>query len=182
MNPPFHTNPGASTITSRFFCGRTVTKKLPAGGSLNWSDIRRIPVRWRRGSPFRRLEQRQIAGCVSGRASWPPLGSAAAPKHAALLTTRRTSPIVPSPYLTSTPALPNGGVGRTCRTLRGVRPPAHLLQFLPQPSLPEVPGRRGQGVAGRPPGRTAARALFPYCLHPAETDRRHGLSQQGGRL
>ena len=131
MNPPFHTNPGASTITSRFFCGRTVTKKLPAGGSLNWSDIRRIPVRWRRGSPFRRLEQRQIAGCVSGRASWPPLGSAAAPKHAALLTTRRTSPIVPSPYLTSTPALPNGGVGRTCRTLRGVRPPAHLLQFLP---------------------------------------------------
>src|SRR5215831_8169539 len=35
---------------------------------------------------------------------------------------------------------------------------AHLLQFLPQPALPEVPGRRRQGVAGRPSGRTPARA------------------------
>jgi hypothetical protein len=30
--------------------------------------------------------------------------------------------------------------------------------YLPQPALPEVPSRRGQGVAGRPPGGTAARA------------------------
>ena len=28
-------------------------------------------------------------------------------------------------------ALPNGGVGRPCRTLRGLRPSAHLLQLLP---------------------------------------------------
>jgi hypothetical protein len=51
-----------------------------------------------------------------------------------------------------------GGVGRSCRTLRGLRPPAHLLQLLPQPALPEVSGRRCQGVAGRPPGRTPAGA------------------------
>jgi hypothetical protein len=35
---------------------------------------------------------------------------------------------------------------------------AHLLQFLPQPALPEVPTHRRQGVAGRPPRRTAAGA------------------------
>ena len=33
---------------------------------------------------------------------------------------------------------------------------AHLLQFLPQPALPEVPSHRRQGVAGRAPGRTLA--------------------------
>jgi hypothetical protein len=55
-------------------------------------------------------------------------------------------------------ALPNGGAGRSCRTLRGLRPPAHLLQLLPQPALSEVPGRCCQGGARRPPGRTAARA------------------------
>src|SRR2546421_276708 len=48
--------------------------------------------------------------------------------------------------------LPNGGVGRSCRTLRRLRAPAHLLQLLRQPALPKVPGRRCQGMAGRPPG------------------------------
>ena len=33
-------------------------------------------------------------------------------------------------------ALPNGGVGRACRTLRGLRPPAHLLQFLRYGQIP----------------------------------------------
>jgi hypothetical protein len=50
--------------------------------------------------------------------------------------------------------LPNGGVGRSCRTLRRLRAPAHLLQLLRQPALPKVPGRRCQRMAGRPPGRT----------------------------
>src|SRR5439155_15632032 len=49
-------------------------------------------------------------------------------------------------------ALPNGSVGRSCRTLRRLRAPAHLLQLLRQPALPKVPGRRCQGMAGRPPG------------------------------
>src|SRR6201998_730689 len=57
-------------------------------------------------------------------------------------------------------ALPNGGIGRSWRTLRGLRPSAHLLQLLPQPALPEVPRRGGQGMAGRPPGRTPARSYF----------------------
>src|SRR5215467_15449471 len=35
---------------------------------------------------------------------------------------------------------------------------AHLLQLLSQPALPKVPGCGCQGVAGRPPGRTPARA------------------------
>src|SRR6516162_4986130 len=55
-------------------------------------------------------------------------------------------------------ALPNGGVGRSCRALRSLRPLAHLLQLLSQSALPKVPGRRGQAMAGRPPGRTLARA------------------------
>src|SRR5215471_3381609 len=45
-------------------------------------------------------------------------------------------------------ALPNGGVGRPCRTLRGLCSPAHLLQLLPRSALSEVPGRRRQGMAG----------------------------------
>src|SRR6516164_359848 len=37
-------------------------------------------------------------------------------------------------------------------------------------------------MAGRPPGRIPAGALFPRRLHDAATDRRHRLSEQGGRL
>src|SRR5271154_167865 len=79
-------------------------------------------------------------------------------------------------------ALPTGGVGRACRTLRGLRPPALLFQLLRQPPLSKVPGRRGQGMAGRPPGRTVAGAVFPRRLHPAGADRRHRLSEQDRRL
>ncbi len=39
--------------------------------------------------------------------------------------------------------LPHGGARRPCRALRGLRAHAHRLQLLPQPALPEVPGRGG---------------------------------------
>ena len=57
-----------------------------------------------------------------------------------------------------------------------------VAHYLPRSALPKVPGRGCQGVAGRPPGRTLARALFPCRLHLAGTDRRYCLSEQGGRL
>ena len=49
-------------------------------------------------------------------------------------------------------ALPNGGVGWPCRTLRGLRVPANLLQLLPLPALPKAPETRraaGQWLAHR---------------------------------
>ena len=55
--------------------------------------------------------------------------------------------------------LPHGIARRPCRALRGLRSPSHRLQQLPQPALPEVPGRRGE-EARRPRGRTAARAYY----------------------
>src|SRR5205823_4034255 len=48
-----------------------------------------------------------------------------------------------------------------CRTLPDVCAPTHLLQLLRQPAPSKVPGRRCQGMAGRSPGRTLARAVFP---------------------
>src|SRR5437899_158608 len=42
--------------------------------------------------------------------------------------------------------LPHGGARRACRALRGLRPHAHRLQFLPQPPLSQVPGCGGEGV------------------------------------
>ena len=68
----------------------------------------------------------------------------------------------------------------TCRTaalggrraLRGLRARAHRLQFLPQPPLPQVPGRRGATMARRP--HEAFELLpVPYYrrLHPAGRDR-----------
>ena len=47
---------------------------------------------------------------------------------------------------------PHGGARRPCGGLREVRPYPHRLQFLPQPPLPEVSRRGGQGLAGRAPG------------------------------
>src|SRR6267378_1736919 len=46
-------------------------------------------------------------------------------------------------------ALPYGGARRPCRALRGLRPYCHCLQQLPQPALPQVSGRRRQGMARR---------------------------------
>ena len=44
--------------------------------------------------------------------------------------------------------LPHGS-RRPCRALRGLRLYDDCLQFLPQPALPEVPGRRREGMARR---------------------------------
>ena len=58
----------------------------------------------------------------------------------------------------------------------------HRLQLLPQPALPEVPGRRRQAVARRSRGRAAAGAVLSRRVHAAGSDRRHRLSQQGRHL
>src|ERR1700694_1203662 len=78
--------------------------------------------------------------------------------------------------------LPHRGSGRTCRALREVRAHPDLVQQLPQPALPEVPGRGGKGLARRARSRSAARAVLPCRVHAAGADRRHRLSQQGGHL
>jgi site-specific recombinase XerD len=75
-----------------------------------------------------------------------------------------------------------GGARRPCRGLRGLHPYPHRLQLVPQPPLPQVPGRSRQGVAGGAPGRAAAGGVLPRGVHPAGTDRRHRLLQQGGDL
>ena len=54
--------------------------------------------------------------------------------------------------------------------------------YLPQPPLPKVPGRGGEGLARRPRGRSAAGRLFPRRLHPAGRDRPDRLPEQGGGL
>ena len=56
------------------------------------------------------------------------------------------------------------------------------LQLLPQPPLPEVSGRGGAAMAGRPRGRAAAGSLLSRRLHPAGGDRRHRVPEQGRRL
>ena len=53
---------------------------------------------------------------------------------------------------------------------------------LPQPTLPEVPGRGGEGVAGRAGSRVAPGAILPHRLHAARPDRGHRVSEQGCHL
>ena len=53
---------------------------------------------------------------------------------------------------------------------------------LPQPALPQVPGRGGTGLARRARGRPAAGPLLPRGLHAPRRDRRHRLPEQGGGL
>src|SRR5437899_3832389 len=43
----------------------------------------------------------------------------------------------------------------------------HRLQLLPQPALPEVPGRRRQGMARRARSRSAAGAVLSRGVHTA---------------
>ena len=64
-------------------------------------------------------------------------------------------------------ALPHGSARRPCRALREVRPHDDRLQLLPQPALPEVPGRGGKGMAGRARGRAAAGAVLSRGVHAA---------------
>ena len=46
-------------------------------------------------------------------------------------------------------ALPHCGSGRSSRSVCPLRPSGHLVQLMPQPALPEVPGQRARQVAGR---------------------------------
>ena len=80
--------------------------------------------------------------------------------------------------------LPHGGARRARRALRErrLRLHVHRLQQLPQPALPEVPGRGGARVDGGARGRSLAGALLPRRVHAAGRDRRHCLSEQGGDL
>jgi hypothetical protein len=71
--------------------------------------------------PFGRPEQRQIACCVSGRASKPLVDRAAAPKCGASPAPRRTSTIVSLPYLTASPVMPARAVPATGRSAIGYR-------------------------------------------------------------
>jgi hypothetical protein len=70
-------------------------------------------------------------------------------KHLAFMHEPRKVPVVLSPE-----AL--GGHVARC----GLRLYHDRLQLLPQPALPEVPGRRGQGMARRPRGRAVAGAVL----------------------
>ena len=56
--------------------------------------------------------------------------------------------------------LPDGGAGRPCRAVRRLRLDPHRLQLLPQPALPEVPGRR-RARSGSPT-RQAELLPVPY--------------------
>ena len=78
--------------------------------------------------------------------------------------------------------LPHGGARRTCRALRGLRAQPDLVQLLPQPALPEVPGRGGKGLAGRARGRSAAGAVLSRRVHAAGGHRRYRLPEQGRHL
>ncbi len=63
--------------------------------------------------------------------------------------------------------LPHGGARWPCRALRGLRLYDHRVQRLPQPALPEVPGARGKGLAGRARGRSAVGAVLSCRVHAA---------------
>ena len=71
---------------------------------------------------------------------------------------------------------------RACPPLRRLRPHRDRLQFLPQSSLPQMPGSGSGSLGRRTAGGTAARSLFPRGLHPAGAGRRHGVPEQGGGL
>ena len=131
---------------------RAVTSPLDRLGLLDGrprpaADRRRAPPGWRS----------QISSIAMGR-----------------LAARQCRPCEPrpAPGHVGDRELPHGRARRSCRALRGLRPPPHRLQLLPQPALPQVPGRGGAGLAGRPRGRSAAGRLFPRRLHAAGRDRR----------
>src|SRR5512132_1734540 len=63
--------------------------------------------------------------------------------------------------------LPHGSPRRPCRALRGLRLYDDCLQLLPQPALPEVPGRRRKAMARRARGRSAAGAVLSCRVHTA---------------
>src|SRR6516162_5925081 len=67
-------------------------------------------------------------------------------------------------------ALSHGGARRIRRALRerGVRPYADRVQLLPQPALPEVPGRGVTPMAGRARSGAVAGAVLSRRVHAAE--------------
>ncbi len=78
--------------------------------------------------------------------------------------------------------LPHGRARRPCRALREVRAQPDLVQLLPQPALPEVPGRGGKGLAGGARSRSAAGAVLSCGVHTTWSDRRYRLPEQGRYL
>src|SRR6516165_4783110 len=58
----------------------------------------------------------------------------------------------------------------------------HLLQFLPEPALPEVPGQCAPPLATSAPRRTAADALCTCGLHSTARTGGPGISEQEGCL
>ena len=44
--------------------------------------------------------------------------------------------------------VPHRGTGRSSRSVRQLRPSGHLVQLMPQPALPQVPGERARKMAG----------------------------------
>jgi len=63
--------------------------------------------------------------------------------------------------------LPHGSAWRPHRALRRLRLYDHCLQLLPQPALPEVPGRRCEAMARRPRGRSVTGAVLSRGVHAA---------------
>jgi integrase/recombinase XerD len=78
--------------------------------------------------------------------------------------------------------VPDGGARRSPRAVRRLQQHTDRLQFLPQPSLSQVPGAGARRMARASTGRTVAGAVFPRRLHPADAGRPDRLPEQGRRL
>ena len=65
------------------------------------------------------------------------------------------------------PGLPHGSPGRSPGPVSGLFPPAHELQQLPEPPLPQVPGAGAGRLGGSPQGGAVAGAVLPRGVHPA---------------
>lgn len=87
-----------------------------------------------------------------------------------------------APFRACQPDPPHRGARRACDGLRQVRSPAHRLQLLQEPALPEVPGTGGARLDGRACRRPAAGGVLPRRLHPAGRDRPDRLLEQEGGL
>ena len=140
---------------------RTVTSPLDKLGLFKPGDLARRLSRARLDRGRRHLPSRRA--CLSGR------------------TCRAPEPH-PAQGHVGNRALPYCSARRSRRGLRGLWPVADRLQLLPQPALPEVPGRGGADVACRARGRPLAGRLLPRRVHAARRGRRHRLTQQGARL
>jgi len=64
-------------------------------------------------------------------------------------------------------AVPDGPAGRTCGCLHGLWAVACVVQFVPQPQLPQMPVARTRGLDTGPRSRFAARGLLSCGVHDA---------------